>query len=906
LPPALTAHIVRYTVKKFSGGREDLLPDDIDDPELLLRSLVRKYQFELTAAKSTEFRAQREAGKLQKQVSSLQEAGDEAQTLAREASSKLAYSERKLADYRSRIAMLGNRWESMTGFTNDELERDPSAAAKRFKGELRATQSEIFSERMTIRRLQKELKLVKDSLQVSEGSFTQLYEELVATRLKDQELEGAQNGLENKARMAALALQEERKALAERSETVRQLQARIHDLETMEGDVVRKKAIAERKNIVLQREVEQHSQDVKRVEKKYQEGVEVTMTLEQRCREEEAKLKEETLKVEQFAKQLAEEKRWTTLLKQDLAKAHAEIEAIQDQKNALFKESKSLDKKGIMEGKRAREAESEAKKVRELLVDSSSSLVSTTHELTDEKQRVTELQKQLEHTQGTLKEYQELAATRKNILEGVEKEVQEQKQQLKEAEAREYSLVRDLKKTKVLLTQSMAREKESDAETVRVASSLDMSQREFRKVQGEVGGLANSIEELQLQLEDSKELVRIYRQRSNDLDQDLRKANERITETQEREYQLKVESKSMTQKLAKEQDVNADLLEKVELMNTQLQETQLKYAAIKSQEEDLLEQISRLKEKVQDATERGDILERGLHHSETQREVFKDQATNLKEEVHERQTKLRSAKKEIQMTVTDLESLRESHEHMAEDLSKTKKQHSEIALKAELLESELLEVKDKLKIKVRQVAKLETVVDELNNKLGDALFEITEERQKSKTWVDQIAEKDAKLKKIEHEAYFSKESVFRVCDDIKEFQEQQEKLKLEGKGLEGEIETWQQKFEESQVEVARLKDINWRIAQDLETSKLNLRDVEAMVKKTTTELKSGKGRMVDAEARNIELSSNVSKLMEALIQAEAREKEALEMLADGKGLPQEKKKKKVIRTKTSASMNSAS
>ena len=53
--------------------------------------------------------------------------------------SRLAYSERKVADYRSRIAALGSKWETITGFTNDELERDPSAAAKRFKGELRAT-----------------------------------------------------------------------------------------------------------------------------------------------------------------------------------------------------------------------------------------------------------------------------------------------------------------------------------------------------------------------------------------------------------------------------------------------------------------------------------------------------------------------------------------------------------------------------------------------------------------------------------------------------------------------------------------------------------------------------------------------------------------------------------------------
>lgn len=286
LPPALTSLIVRYTVKKFSGGREDLLPDDIDDPELLLRALVRKYQFELQAAKSTQFRTEAQADFLKKQVDSLQEASEEAQSVAKEATSKLAYSERKVADYRSRIAALGSKWETITGFTNDELERDPSAAAKRFKGELRATQSEIFNQRMTIRRFQKELKVVKEQLNDSEASFTQLYEELVATRLKDQELEDMHNGLENKARVAAVALEEQKKKVVEKSETVRQLLARVHELEANEGDVHRKKAIAERKTVVLEREIEQHVQDIKRMESKYHEGVETTLILEKRCKEE--------------------------------------------------------------------------------------------------------------------------------------------------------------------------------------------------------------------------------------------------------------------------------------------------------------------------------------------------------------------------------------------------------------------------------------------------------------------------------------------------------------------------------------------------------------------------------------------------------------------------------------------
>lgn len=902
LPPVLTALIVRYTVKKFSGGREDLLPDDIDDPELLLRALVRKYQFELQAAKSSQFRAETQAENLKKQVESLQEASEEAQTLAKEATSKLAYAERRVGDYRSRIACLGSKWESITGFSNDELERNPSAAAKRFKGELRATQSEIFNEKMTIRRLQKELKVVKEMLTDSEGSFAQLYEELASTRLKDEELEDMHNGLENKARVAAVALEEQKKIVAEKSETVRGLLARVHELEAHEGDVHRKKAAAERKAVVLEREIEEHVEDIKRMESKYHEGVETTMILEKRCKEEEAKLQEERLKVVSLTEQLAEEKHWTAQLKQDLAKAHAEIEGITEEKTHLFKENKSLDKKGIMEGKRAREAESEAKKVREMLADSSHSLVTTTHELGDEKKKVNDLEGRLEDTRGTVKEYQELAAVRKNIVERLEKEVYDLKEQLKDAEVRELSLSRQLKKTQASLLESVDREKEAGAETVRVVSSLDMSQREFQSLQGEVGGLELSIEDLKGRLEDAKEDARAYRKRTFDLEDDLKKENHRAAESEEREYHLKVECKSLKQKLAKEEDVIADLSEKVELMNAQLLKSQAMYAEVKSKEASLFAQIEKYKEKHQDAVERGDVLEKSLAHVEDEVEVYKGQTGVLREEIHDKKQKLRVEKKNLAMTATDLDSLKESLGNMASDLSKSKKLHSEAALRVEVLEKEIVVVKEKLEDKTSLVAKLEREIEELNVKLEDAMFAVTEERKDAKTVVELLQQKEAALRKVEKEAVFSKESVKTVCDDIKVFQDREVKLREESKELEGEIERWKVKFEESQVEIAKLQDINWRIAEDLKTSKVSLREVEAVAKKTTMELKSGKGRMVDAEAKNIELTANVAQLMEALIQAEAREKEALE-LAEGRGMTHEKKKKKMLKAKTSASMS---
>jgi len=859
LPPALSADIVRYNVKKFSGGREDLLPDDIDDPELLLRAVVRRFHAECSSAKSQQYRAEAEADKLRRQVEIL----EEAQALAKEREAKFGNPERKLA---------------------------------------KAAQSELFNERMTIRRLQKELRIVKEMLKESEDTFTQLFEDLVTTRRKDQELEDAQNGLENTARMSVVALAEERKKVHEKTEIAKKLKARVQELEENEGDVHRTKAIAERRIVVLDRDIAQLQQDVKRIEVKYQESVETMLILEERCREEEAKLKEERAKVEVLTAQIAEEKKWNSILKQDLAKAQSEIEGVTDEKNSLFKENKSLDKKGIMEGKRAREAEAEAKKVRELLVDSSSNLVMTTHELGDEKLRVSDLEHELEKTRNSLKEYQDLAATRKGILEGVEKEVVELTNQLKDVEAREYSLTRELKKLKVSLSQSMGREKDADAEVVRVASSLDVSQREFHALQSQVGDKDSSIELLQSQLQDSKELVRIYRLRGDDLETDLKASQQRVSESQDREYLHKVECDRLKEKLVKEQAVVSDLSEKVELMSSQIQESQAAYVNAVQREEVLKEQVSRFEEKLQDATERGDVLEKGLKHVEGEREVYKGQTHVLREDLLDKQTKLRSTNKDLTMTAVDLESLKESHEGMAEDLKKSRKQYAEAALRVESLEKECQEAKAQLEIKERQAARLEVLVEELNVKLEDAILEYTEERKQAKDYAEKLHSKDSQVKKIATEATFSKDSVQRLCGDIKQFQDREAQLKDQKKSLEGEIEKWKQRLEVSQGEVSELKDVNWRIAEDLQKSKVSLRELEAMVKKTTTELKSGKGRMLEAEARNIELSANVTKLMEALVQAEAREKEALDLLAEGKGPEKERKKKKMQRSRTTASM----
>jgi len=861
LPPALTADLVRENVKKFSDGREDLLPDDIDDPELILRAVVRKFAEECATAKSEQYRVEAEADKLKKQVEWL----EEVQNTIKEKEAKFVNSDRKLA---------------------------------------KAAMSELYGEKMTIRRLHRELKAVKEEYKQSEDTFEQLYHELVSTRRKDQELESLQNGLENKARMSALALENERRKAQDQTDAVKGFKERLVELEVNEGEALRKKNIAERKIVVLERDIEQLKQDLKRLQVKYEEGVEITTTLEERCLEEEAKLKEERAKVEVLTAEVAEEKKWKTILKQDLAKAQAELETMMEEKHSLFKDNKTLDKKGIMEGKRAREAEVEAKKVRELLVDSSSNLVMTTHELNDEKKKVSELQSELQETQKTLKEYQELAAKRKSILDRVEKEAVELNAQLKEAETREYALTRELKKMKVSLSLSVDREKDAGAEVIRVANSLDVSQQEYRTLQSEVDDKVTSIETLRVQLQDSKELARSYKVRGDGLEKDLKASQQRVSESEDREYQLKVQCDRLKQKLTKEQDAILDLSEKVELMSSQIQESQVTYKEVIAREEVLKAEVLRLQEKLQDAVERGDVLERGLKEAEDEREEYKGQSLVLREEVHEKQTKLRTSKKELAMTAVDLDSLKESHEGMADDLAKSKEMYIEAAARAEILEKELADVKVRLAEKAERAAHLEGEVGELNVRLEDAILDYTEERSKAKGFAENLFEKNKRAKKIEDEAKFSKESVNRLCGDIKQFQDREAQLQDHVRSLQGEIEGWKEKLKESQVEVSTLKDVNWRIAEDLEKSKVSLRDVEAMVKKRTTELKNGKGRLAELEARNVELAANVSNLMEALVQAEAREKEALEQLADGKGPEKERRKKKLNRSRTTASLGS--
>ena len=88
-----------------------------------------------------------------------------------------------------------------------------------------------------------------------------------------EEVEAVQDGWENKARAALIALEEEKKRVLERSETVRQLTLRVHDLEANEGDVHRKKGAAERKAVVLERQIGGYVEDIERLETRYHEGV---------------------------------------------------------------------------------------------------------------------------------------------------------------------------------------------------------------------------------------------------------------------------------------------------------------------------------------------------------------------------------------------------------------------------------------------------------------------------------------------------------------------------------------------------------------------------------------------------------------------------------------------------------
>jgi len=879
---------VRHTAEKYSG-RTDLLPEDIDDPELLLRGLVRKYNGELKAAQKRQSIAEHHASSLKKRVDMLQESYDEAQATVDQATKELKTAQKEVQEYQTKIAFLGNRWETLTGQPNEELMRDGNAQAKKYKGELRVVKSELFVAKLTQRTLAKEIGVWKSTLNENEGRQSHLHEELVDTRLKDQDLEQDNIRVQHLRNKSEQELHEERLIVQEKTSKVRQLDKRMKTLQEDNTVVLRAREKAERHVIGLKKQIVGHAEEVAAIEEKTRQAAETAAVLEKRCLEQEAIVKEQSSTITVLRTDLAEEKRWNAIRQSTILELQDAIEQVKIERNEVSDLSKRFEKTGLLHGRRAREFEEEASALATNVADSSSNLVRVTHELSDERKRVKELRRQLEETRMQLKEYKGLAAERKNRLEQTEDKLQQTVAQVKECETREYNVKRDLRSTQGSLKDSMSHEKDSAAEVVRIAASLQASQREYVLLQKEVKRLNDVISELKKNLDESRASTRTYRNKSEILEGELGTTKHRVQVTEEHAYSLRVDRDKFSDKFLVEQGNGAALGGQVEVMVAQLRKLELEAKQGRKREEDLHDEIKKLKEKVKDERARGDSYAAGQATAEGEREVFKGKSMEFADEASTKKRALRNTQAELIETNTDLQGIKGSHGRLTQQIAQVQTNNAGLEAEIARLTKELKSTTAKLKHEEAESSRLNEELQSATEKLDDYALEANDSRVRAKDLTNKLKFKTAGLDRVEVEFNFSRNSVERVCDDYQALDDKYHEEQRRGKQLENDIRNWRQKLQEAETQAANFKDVNWRIAQDLENSTKSCREAEAMVKKLSAEDRSNKARLQELEQNNSDLNSNVGNLIGTVQDFEQKQKEAL--LAAASPTTQKTKKK---------------
>lgn len=859
----ISADLLRSTAEKYSGGRTDLLPGDIDDPELLLRALVRKFNGELQAAGKRQNIAENHASSLTKRLELEKGTNEKARNGLDTVTRELKSAQREVGEYQSKIAFLGARWEKLTGVPNEELMADPSAAALQNKQDLAAARSEVFVSGLTLRSQKKEIEVVKALLAEHEVREKMLNEELVQTRLKDEDLEMENVRLIYVANNLQKELEEQKKRVAEEQEKVKLLDARMREHQVGEQSATRAKEAVERTIPGYQKAISVAKEELVTVQSKTAEAAETSMIAIKQAHAQEVIVKDLRVQVEDLDVKLAEEKKWSKSLQKDIAVVKEELALITGDKQDISVQSKVFEKAGILEKKRANVAEVEVHGLAASVAHTSSQLVLVTGQLSDEKKKVLELKDELGKVKVTVKEYQALAADRKKRLDRSEKEAAEIRTRAKEVEVRELVAVKELRQKKIDLTSSVEREQEAESEVVRVAMSLDGTLKNYASIASEVEKRDVVIEDLRKKLTETQGTVKTYRSKSEQLEKELEVTKARVGESEDRAFHLKHERDQARSQIVKEEETVSALGTNLDFMQKTLKSNETLHGDADKRERVLRKEVAQLKEKLKEEKEKAVSFETSLGLVEKEREVYRGQASGLVDDVVTKKQALRKFQSQLSDTATDLSGVKESHDRLAKQLGEARRMHHDADAEAKRLEKELKTALSELKASRKTVAWLNNKVEETSGQLEESLTDASQEKFHSKQLGMKLKEQKHEIKLIEVEASFSKASVEKVCSDYHKLEDKFAVGTLEVKDLKGEIEEWKAKFKERDHEAADLKDINWRLIQDLESSKVSERENEVQLKKLNAEMKTLKPRLADAEAKNVDLTGNVGKLMKA-------------------------------------------
>lgn len=865
----MNAQKVRATAEKYSGGRTDLCPHDIDDPELLLRALVRIYANELSTSEKARKAAEKSVAVLQNRSDALQADYDSLKVDFKTAAKDLVAAEKKVGDFQAKIAFLGSRWETLTGEVNEEISEDAQVAARQLRGQLRAARTELFSASLAVKTAQKELRLAKENLAFEQDQQRTLSAELVETRFKDKELMDEHLHLEHGINTCRKEFEEQRLEKEKLQDQVRKLTKALKDLEDSGKEIKKLKDQGDKRIAAMDSDAQLVSKERLDERAKAQETASMNQVLESANLSMEAKIKK--LKAQNAAldeKNVSLQKRLQNLT-EDLTRAQQKITFLEDEKSSNVSTIRQMKTECFQKDRSLADASNEVNDARTGLIGTSSRLVAAERLIEEKEAVIAQLKSELADTKVDLEEYKVLAHQRQRRGDSIEQELNSAKESLLNKEMLGLELKRERKKLQAQLVDTETRAQGADDSVAKIMMTLDSALADLRRSQDEVARLSKDLVETNRILQDTQADARAYRSKSQQLEEELMNLTARMQLAETQAYSMKADRDKSKKTLEVEKDNVLGLGKSVDKLAANLQTVDERLRASEKREAELRDEIERLKYKNGNLEYRAESLSTSLAEVEAERDALISQTSQLKLECRGSTKQLKATKQEFKDVTDDMSGLQETYEKLMKQMNEMASKYQASEEESKRLASELKSALLKLKTTEKEAEELQESTKGLNEKLDDYALKTYTTQEKSKELAGELKAKLKDFENLRVESHYSKSSVLRVCDDYKHLEASMRMSESTVETLQGEIHIWESRHHSSEEKVESLKDTNWRIFKDLEASQTRLRDSEAMVKKTTSELRSTKSRLNDAEARVNELTSNVARLLEMVVEKNA-------------------------------------
>eukprot|EP00933_Yihiella_yeosuensis_P044533 TRINITY_DN39775_c0_g1_i1.p1 TRINITY_DN39775_c0_g1~~TRINITY_DN39775_c0_g1_i1.p1 ORF type:complete len:910 (-),score=260.37 TRINITY_DN39775_c0_g1_i1:64-2793(-) len=894
----MNAKMLRATIEKFSG-RSDIFPDDVDDPELLLRALVRKVFGELRATDKSKRLAEMNATGYKRKCDQVQEEYDEMMKTIDRLTKELKVAHNANGYYSAKIAFLGDKWEKLTGDVNKELkgaEHDAVNAVK-WKGEMRAAKTEVFASHIVVKGLKNEIEVFKKNAEDVQAELQTLYGELVAARYKDLDWDAKMTKMEWELDVAKKAYAEEKADKLKQVERAEYAESKWKKFEGESRTIAREKEIGSRALALEQFKVSRANREARNAEDAAEASAHGNKKLEESCQALQEVIKERDTTIAALKDRKADADRKIELLEGHLEAANKKLKYLQAEREDHVTTLRGQTREIIVNERRASEGEREAKEAKTTLVNTSSRLVAVQTDLEEQMQKIVELEKVIVELRADLKEYQGLAAERGHRAEKYEKETARLTQALLESEGRENRLEREIARLKVAVKTEEGRTKESDTSVAKVTTSLDSTQKALVAESKEVKRLDQEVKILQKELNEWKADSKEFRLRHEKAEEELKSEIKKVKVVEDEVFHLKHQLTKTQKSVVVEEDNAKALSKNVRTLGTEITTAVERYKAAEFREIGLQKQIDKLKDEIEVVEKERDIAKERLKKITGDCNVLSGTVSTWRTKCHDEQMRFKDKAEAVVELVSDVDLLKVRYDEMSKErnefAAKLTKKEKEVAK----LEKELKKVKVEFTKKEKEVVVVEESVQNLTEKLDDYAVQAHESHLKSVNLAGDLKDRQKQVSTLEVEVVFNKDSVERVCDAMAVLQAEMSGEQKVIETLKGELVELQEKLKFQTEEADKHKDISFRAVRDLETSQMRLRESEAQTKKVNEQFRSTKKRLEDTEVREKDLRFNSEHLLQLVQELQAQ-------LAAGQGqrddaeADERKRKKKLAKSKS--------